>query len=85
MCGSFHGNYNEELLEDCLVQEQIPNADAYICFVSDILYPYPWIDGVKIFIYQISAVTVRVLMANQSMVRVLFSSTIFNAIWSVYG
>lgn len=32
-----------------------------------ILYPYPWIDGVKIFIYQISAVTVRVLMANQSM------------------
>uniref|UniRef100_A0A0E0E179 NB-ARC domain-containing protein n=1 Tax=Oryza meridionalis TaxID=40149 RepID=A0A0E0E179_9ORYZ len=32
-----------------------------------ILYPYPSIDGVKIFINQISAVTVRVLKANQSM------------------
>uniref|UniRef100_A0A0E0HPG9 Disease resistance N-terminal domain-containing protein n=1 Tax=Oryza nivara TaxID=4536 RepID=A0A0E0HPG9_ORYNI len=34
---------------------------------TDILYPYPSIDGVKIFINQISAVTVRVLKANQSM------------------
>uniref|UniRef100_A0A0E0A8M4 Uncharacterized protein n=1 Tax=Oryza glumipatula TaxID=40148 RepID=A0A0E0A8M4_9ORYZ len=35
--------------------------------LQDILYPYPSIDGVKIFINQISAVTVRVLKANQSM------------------
>uniref|UniRef100_A0A0E0E181 Uncharacterized protein n=1 Tax=Oryza meridionalis TaxID=40149 RepID=A0A0E0E181_9ORYZ len=41
---------------------------AHIPLVKiNILYPYPSIDGVKIFINQISAVTVRVLKANQSM------------------
>ncbi len=43
--------------------------NAYICFVSDILYPYPSIDGVKIFIHQISAVTNIEQLARGFVVR----------------